>query len=497
MRNHSALSLTLILGACASDPNVASQTGDATPDVTVDSSDASVDVAAADANDATFDAGSPDVPDTYDAGPAPVTVVVRNEFALESGVSVVFQDATGAVIATAMTDATGSAAMVVPDGSQVTALVGTASAPSLTTVTQVAPGDVITIVDVTARGGFDAFVSIGAVPPSPPATTAEYVVQAGIGCGNDFASTPGQLEIRGACEAAGHVPFLVIASDSTFTPLAYSYLKTFTLPGDAGVGDADAGDAGTPNVAITLPWQTAMVNDTVSLTNAPTMGGVELTSAEVAAGVPYSTQQYVNFSSGDAGPVQSTVAHHVGYPDAIQDAVVQRTSKGSFSFGASLTQSFAAPTADSTTTFDLSTMLPAISATSLDATPSARPTVAWTAPTPLGKSGGFATFRWSTPTDGGFVAGTWTIVVPASATSVTAPALPSVLAAWAPTTASSWSDQVPAVAFVDGSTLVSYSAMRNSFVGFASGFVTGTDGNPPVLPTGTTLRVTYCGPNDS
>jgi hypothetical protein len=497
MRRHSVLSFTVILSACASDPSVSSQTGDATPDVTVDSGDASTDVGRIDANDATTDAGSPDiadvadVADVYDAGPAPVTVVVRNEFALESGVTVVFQDATGAVIGTATTDATGSAAMVVPAGSQVTALIGTASAPSLTTVTEVAPGDVITIGDAADKSTFDAFVSIGAVPPSPPANTAQYFVQAGSTCGNNFTAPPGQLEIHGKCEAAGHVPLLVVAADTSADTLAYSYLTTFVVTDDAGVGDASA-----PSAAITQPWQTAMINDSLTLTNVGAITGVDLSSEEIAAGVPYAAQQYVNLSTGDAGVAPTVFPHHPGYADAIQDEALERTFSGSFVYGLSLTQTFSAPTADSTTTFDLSTMLPSISATSIDATPSARPTVTWTAPTPVGNAGGFVMFGWSTPTDGGNVSGTWTIVVPASATSVIAPALPAALAAWAPTPTSYWSPHVPSAAFVDGSALTSYSVLRNTFVGFASGFGSGSDGDPPVLPPGTTLRVSYCGQDD-
>jgi hypothetical protein len=56
------------------------------------------------------------------APPAPVTVVVRGPGGPESGKTIVFSDAAGALVATATTDAHGVAAQILPAGSQVTAL---------------------------------------------------------------------------------------------------------------------------------------------------------------------------------------------------------------------------------------------------------------------------------------------------------------------------------------------------------------------------------------
>ncbi len=64
-----------------------------------------------------------DVP--VDAAPLPVTVTVIGPNGPESGVTIVFDDSTGALIGTATTSATGTVSQLLPAGSEVTAAFGT------------------------------------------------------------------------------------------------------------------------------------------------------------------------------------------------------------------------------------------------------------------------------------------------------------------------------------------------------------------------------------
>src|SRR5579883_357570 len=106
---------------------------------------------------ATFDAFFPDtsfpdgaIPDSaaeaavdapLDIPPAPVVVQVLSASGPEQGVNVVFQDATGAVITSGTTDATGRFGRVVPAGSMATVLLGNTANPNNMTVVGVQPGD--------------------------------------------------------------------------------------------------------------------------------------------------------------------------------------------------------------------------------------------------------------------------------------------------------------------------------------------------------------------
>jgi hypothetical protein len=114
-----------------------------------------------------------------DAGAQPVSVTVFLGGAPEPGVLVAFQDATGAVLGSAKTDAKGTAAMVVPAGSQVTAMLGTPGSGSLAIYTYVGvePGDALSVVDPASYGAFAA--SLVALPPNPPSATSFYEAHIG------------------------------------------------------------------------------------------------------------------------------------------------------------------------------------------------------------------------------------------------------------------------------------------------------------------------------
>ena len=100
-----------------------------------------------------------------DSGPQPVTVRVVANGAPESGATIVFQDATGAVVTSGTTDATGSVTQLVTAGTQVTAVLGTAASPNLLTIEGVEPGDAITFVDTSAPSYVSAEFNV--VAPTP------------------------------------------------------------------------------------------------------------------------------------------------------------------------------------------------------------------------------------------------------------------------------------------------------------------------------------------
>jgi hypothetical protein len=110
-----------------------------------------------------------------------------------------------------------------------------------------------------------------------------------------------------------------------------------------------------------------------------------------------------------------------------------------------------APSGDGgVTNFDESSLLPLLDAVSFDMTSLAQPTVSWVteAGSLAGASGTIATFAWSEGDSS--IQGTWTILAPPTAASVTAPALPASLSAWAPAVDAAF-DSPPIVVVVAGS----------------------------------------------
>jgi hypothetical protein len=422
-----------------------------------------------------------------DAGPQPVTVAVTTDRGPEQGVTVVFQDSSGAVLATAITDLSGKAAQVVPAGSQVTAVMGTPQNVQLVTVEAVAPGDVLLAHDATDTTLSSASVSIDALPDAtPPDGTQYYFVQIG-NCSGEISTLPWVGQIGPECENGGAFPVLVQAvgydgQDREVT-LGFLYQNDNTV----------SPDGGTTHITLSGQWSTALTTQLINVTNASGLYAYAEFN-QIADGVAYGASSYVEPDDDGGGAAQFT--GYAGYPTSIQNEVNVSANRGpNLSVSAIATRG--TPSLDGgAASFDLSTLLPLLDDVTLDASQPAQPAVSWVteAGSLAGANGAIVALAWSGSNDAGSVTGTWTFVAPPTATSVVAPALPAAVAAFAPSADSTFS-QTPNVIVVQGSFLASYADLRSRFAALpvTSGVINATfteTGVVPPLPVDGTLRLT-------
>ena len=396
--------------------------------------------------------------------PTTVTVVVVNDRGPEPGVTVVFQDATGAVASTAVTDATGKASAAAIAGGQVTAAFGSGLNLQLATIEGVAAGDVLTIYDATDTTLANAVVSLDSMPDISglPDTTYNFVVNVGP-CSTYFAADelPTTLNLSPDCENRGRFPILVQAmSGDPSAEVAYAYQDGNTLAGDGGV----------THVSMNGTWSLAAPAQTVSVTNFDWNNQTGFaTYSEIADGVSFGVPAHL---SSDTGSASSTYPTHPGYPASVQSEanVSVYGVGGGVASVISAIATRSTPSGDGgTTNFD------SVDAPAPPRRGEPRRDPACAAVRDLVDRGRVARGHerddcedssWSQLPDGGtdYVQTTWTILAPPTATSVKAPALPASLAAWTPTDPSGFQTQ-PTVIVVDGldSFLPDYAHLRASF----------------------------------
>jgi hypothetical protein len=391
-----------------------------------------------------------------ETGPQPITVVVTNALGPESGVTVVFQDATGAPILTPQTtDASGTVVeTMAATGDQVTVVMGTAVRYYLFTVQGIALGDTIAVYDPTADAALSTGeVSVDSWPDAAPPGAANY--QAAIGrCGGGNSAPPIAVYMTNGCEVAAHYPVLLTASDVNGTPVGYDWQKGNAIAPD---------DAGISHVTVSNPWSTTSDTLTVSGSGVPAfLYGDDTTIAltSVTTGVP--TQSSSEFGPVTDAGVSWPFTVPAGYADSIQAEANVSSFDINFGVAISAVATRGAPPADSgTTSIDMSPLLPTFNAASVDVTSTdagaAQPLVNWSlidAGSVAAADGVLVTLLWS----GGSSPGVWTLVAPPTATSVQTPALPPS-APYAPSSSAFW-PTVPAVAIVQASFFGGYAGLR-------------------------------------
>jgi hypothetical protein len=390
--------------------------------------------------DVTLTPDSPVTQPEAEAGPLPVTIVVVNDRGPEQGVTVVFQDDQGQPLATADTDATGTASQLVPSGSMVTAVFGTPDAPRLVTVQGVKPGDVLTAYDPSlAPDGSQANVQIDGLPDGGSPDAGQYYAYAG-NCYANFTTLPATLYLSAACQSHGKFPLVVVAQDNLNQDIAYT----------SQTGNVLATDGGLAHVSLSAAWK-PIGTATVTATNIPDPPGqAQLDFQPIADGVGVAFSQYASPAVTGGSTASATFESYPGYGTAVQsEAVIDPGTYPTTSVRAAATRS--AQPADGGVTFDVTTFLPPIDSAGLVPGSSNRPVVSWTTEggSLAGTSGTVVMYTWSTDLDGSSVSGTWTIVAPPGVTSVTTPALPAPLAGTAPTSDSSFNSPVIIAAKAD------------------------------------------------
>ncbi|MBX3185385.1 MAG: hypothetical protein KF819_00155 [Labilithrix sp.] len=436
-----------------------------------------------DASDPPTDAAPADV----DAGTAPVTVNVTRGGAPASGIVIVFGDAAGAVLGVETTDASGVAARVVPAGSQVTAIMGSATAPRLFTVTDVEPGDLLRAVDPSpALEDLNATVTVDGVPANAP----EGNLQASAGgCASGIQpNLPLAFGLYSPCQVGGTFPLLVVARDSeSGEELGFTFKKgNSVLFGDGGV-------ASSITVQPTSAWSTAKTSHVVNVTKSPAAGaGGVIFYNEMVGGVGTTSAQSFTADPG-AGAQARTFTGHPGYADFVQTTAEVRDYPSEAAISAVSTRA-PTPTANTSASVDLSTLLPLITSATLNTATPARPAVSWTASGSLAAAdGSLVVIRWFQETADPPISGTWSIVTSPTKTSVTFPALPASASSLAPSASASF-DQPPLIVTVEASFIADYTALRAASATLNAPDAVFTSapygGIVPPLPAAGTLRAT-------
>jgi hypothetical protein len=401
--------------------------------------------------------------DVVDAGePGTVQVLVLASGAAEQGVTVVFSDATGALITTGVTDAQGSVVQAIAAGGQVTALLATKDAPSLVTVTGVEPGDVLKFHD----GPFPDLQGTAEVTfkglPQADASLTDYNVMSGV-CGYDSQVGPGTFDypMTGNCmNAEGQFPVLAEASGTTVGLIAW----------ESGKGTLNADPMGVSKVDLSsASWSTTYGSETVTLLDVPDAAYPPWTTVfEDATADSLSSVGYFSSSTTSTsldGGVQSIFPLHPGLGDFDQVEVdIQTVETNGLSTIAiadrvnATTQ--ASPSA--TDTIDYNDALPAFTGETVDATNPLRPTFAWTSGAPLSAAAALiVSAQWSDPSDdaGDLRYGTWTVIVPPGQASVVLPQIPSA-PGFGPVAGTSWYEGGYAIAAVNGDPYPNYDSIR-------------------------------------
>jgi hypothetical protein len=384
----------------------------------------------------TSDGGLFDAPSASDGpsgGDAPsgagVTVRVTRAGLAASGIQVVFHDDAGAVLEVVTTGASGEATSTGVAPAMASALLGGDGAPSRRIVTWVGvkPGDVLLAVDEldpTVVGHYD-------VSFEPFAGAVSYAAASGA-CAAGGAVSPISIPLSKQClHVANSV--LAIANDGAGTPLAFAFAKGAPPP---------APDGGTGAVALGA-WLTPAPLE-VTVTNAPA-GSLDAIVAEYSEGGTY-LGPTKSFTGGT-----TTLQYAPGFAEALQPVLVHAGPAG----GVRSLIKRVAPSP--TVAFDFATALPALLTGTRNMADLKRPVLSWTAASPLSKSdGGDVILSWRDAQERPV---SWTLVVPPTATTVKAPALPAEASAWLPASSASRVDAT--VVFVDVDSLASYDGFRS------------------------------------
>jgi hypothetical protein len=377
--------------------------------------------------------------DAADAGETgTVQVIVLSTDVPEQGVTLVFSDATGALVTTAVTDAQGSVVQAIAAGAQVTALLATREAPDLVTVTGVKPGDVLKFHD----GPFPSLRGTAAVTftklAQADASVVDYTLTSGV-CAADTGGPAGTFDypMSGTCMNA----------EGQFSVLAEAFGSDGPIAWESGKGTLNADPTGLSKVDLTAAtWSTTYGTETATLLDVPDGANPWMTVFEYAASDSATAVGYFSSSTTTTsldGGVESTFPIHPGFGDfnqvEVDVPIAGADGLSTFVIADRVTATTpAAPSASDA--IDLEDALPAFTSETLDATNPVRPTFAWTsASSPSAAAAIIVEAYWSDPFDdaGDLRYGTWTLVVPPGQASIVLPQIPSA-SGFGPNAGATW-----------------------------------------------------------
>ena len=407
---------------------------------------------------------TPDASPTPDAAPdAPVvpsvSVTVLGHAGPKSGVRVVFHDSNGAVLETKLTGNDGKATRTGETPAMASALIAVGDYERrIVTWTGVEDGDDLQVLADEEEAHLGMYSVTFANMPDASIFTVENPCER-----NESYGTATELPLFSHCARATNA---VLAAARPFqgNPTAYAYKKGNPPITDGGTG------------AITLDdWKTPGTF-TLNVANRPVEGWFYASLLEIADGAPFEN----SWSNWDESE-KVTYSIAPGFADAYQASVVfEDDIRAERRIGTRVAAG------SSTVTVDCANLLPALETAVLDTTTPRRPVVTWTSAAPLtGSDGGVIHFAFTGPTERTH---SWTFVVPGTATTVTAPAMPTEAEEFLPPEADSGVPsffEQPRVLFLESNAIPSYASFRKQ-----QGLFLDRSNRVPVLPANGTFRTT-------
>ena len=442
--------------ACEGDPN----TGPG-PNFQLDGS-----TPAFDGGQQPFDSGTP-IPDASPdapSGPPSVTVTVMARSGPKADVRVVFHDATGAVLETKLTDASGKAKSTGALPAMASALLSSGGDRQIVTWTGLENGDDLVVREPESSESLLAQYAVTLPGPFDVAGLTRYDTRAS-DCSGFIQETSGTIELYRYCAPNDTSSVLVRAIDPDNQVVGHSFKKANAVPTD-----------GSTLAVATGAW-TAPTTVTVTATN--TQGqDVSVDLLEIADGHGY--------ADGFDHPVENgsaTFATATGFSDALQATIgLWPDSLGSM-------QTIAKRVAPGPTIqIDATQVLPAITSANIDfeANPR-RPVLTWASSSTAAADGGLIRLQHWGASENRHL---WTFVVPPGSTTVTAPAMPVEANDYLPDVDAGPIDwMTPEVVFIESDVFPTYKEFRRqqgtlapADTSFRHGF--------PALPANGTYRAT-------
>ncbi|MEA2746564.1 MAG: hypothetical protein QOI41_707 [Myxococcales bacterium] len=429
-----------------------------------------------------FEAGpSPEagpVPDAGDDGPvtppAPkgVTITVTEDGAVKADVRVLGHDATGTVNGDKKTDATGKVFFALAP-SMVTVLNGGKVNVAPVTYLGVADGDKLVVAIKTSALAPDQvpYAQITASFAADPISTKGngFFVRVGGGCTGSasLVDVPVNVDLYPYCLGTKNALLTTVTNNGNLTEYGFAKDIAVTMGAKVNVGPlAGAVPGATKVTASHLP------------SSQTTSRFAQL--GAIANGAVFD----VGNASGTLDTGDLTFPTATGFAEAYQPAV-SISQFGNFSSTKAFVrrEPTTAPVSATLADFDFATALPFIQTGTVVTSTPARPDVTFTSEAPLTVAdGGIATLGWFiNSTDGN---GTWTFVLPPSATGFTVPALPADASLFGPVGTVTLRD----VTFVESNLLPGYSELKLLPIQPAVG-VDFIDTSKP-LPVAGTVKVT-------
>ncbi|AKU96303.1 hypothetical protein AKJ09_02967 [Labilithrix luteola] len=350
--------------------------------------------------------GDADVADTAPALPQAVTVNVVRSMKPAAGVTVVFHDASGAVLGSTKTDAAGKAVSTGAIPAQVSVLLGAASwLRSVHTWTSVEAGDELFVTDFSPMGG-EELGHITVTLPGEVMGSSWYYANVG-SCGvarqGKNVGTPASITMRAECVRPQNAILGRSAGDRTN---GFAFLKGVPAPAPAAGVDVTLGS-----------WWFTAAMASVNILNPPSsLTNTKLDLDDILGDVAYpSDSMYLKTAT-------ASLAFAAGFADAHQFTALD----GAYPTPRSLVTRI--PSTKSSVTLDFGTAPPAIKDMTLAATNRERPELSWTLPAGMSTvDGALGAVDYQADNQTKY---RWSFVLPPNATSARFPELPAEVADW-------------------------------------------------------------------